>query len=335
MLIGFFLSVILAVIHPFAVQSSNIIEGRVTGPDNRPLQNVIVLLQNETYFEINRAYTDSAGRYRFNGIGRGNYYIQVEPGQYPYERQTQRLEVNPISGRPAGIAGSSGGGEIFRQDFIMRAASNPGSVLEPSGTVFVQPVPETAKKEYATALKALEKNSFDDASSSLKRAIELFPDYYDALELLGTELVRRKQYNEAVPLLSHAAEINKSGWRAFYSLGIAQAELNQRFDSLQALKRAAELNPNSANVHMRLGMELAKAEDTRADAIASLKRVSQIAGNSIPQVYWYLGALYNKAGQWREAADAFESFLKAAPDAAERERIKQIIKQLRDKAART
>jgi superkiller protein 3 len=196
-------------------------------------------------------------------------------------------------------------------------------------------VPETAKKEYTTALKALEKNSFDDASSSLKRAIELFPDYYDALELLGTELVRRKQYNEAVPLLSHAAEINKSGWRAFYSLGIAQAELNQRFDSLQALKRAAELNPNSANVHMRLGMELAKAEDTRADAIASLKRVSQIAGNSIPQVYWYLGALYNKAGQWREAADAFESFLKAAPDAAERERIKQIIKQLRDKAART
>ena len=335
MLAGFFLGVVLAVGHPFAFQSSNTIEGRVTGADNRPLLNVLVILQNETYFEINRAYTDSAGRYRFSGIGRGNYYIQVEPGQYPFERQTQRLEVNPISGRPAGIAGASGGGEIFRQDFVMRRASLPGNNLEPSGTVFVQPVPEGAKKEYSNALKALEKNSFDEAALSLKHAIELFADYYDALELLGTEFVRRKQYKEAVPLLAHAVEVNKSGWRAFYSLGIAQAELNQRLESLQALKRAAELNPNSANVHMRLGMELAKSEETRSEAIASLKRVTQIAGNSIPQVYWYLGALYNKSGQWREAADAFESFLKADPQAGERDKIKQIIKQLREKASKS
>src|ERR1044072_9362523 len=107
MLIGFFLSIVLAASHPFAVQSSNIIEGRVTGPDNRPLQNVVVLLQNETYFELNRAYTDYASRYRFGGIVRGNYYVQVEPGQYPFERQTQRLQVNPISGGPAGVGGSS------------------------------------------------------------------------------------------------------------------------------------------------------------------------------------------------------------------------------------
>ena len=335
MLIGFFLSIVLAVSNPLAFQSSNIIEGRVTGPDNRPLLNVRVLLQDENYSQINMAYTDGAGRYRFNGIGRGNYYIQVEPGQYNYDRQTQRLEVNPISGRRAGIGGSSGGGEIFRQDFVLRASSRPGNTPEPSGTVFLQPVPETAKKEYEGALKKFEKDSFDEATILLKHAIELFPDYYDALELLGTELVRRKEYKQASPLLAHAVEVNKSGWRAFYSLGIAQAELGQRLDAVQSLKHASELNPNSANVHMRLGMELAKDEQTRPDAIAALKKVTQIAGNSIPQVYWYLGALYNKAGQWREAADAFESFLKADPQAGERDKIKQMIKQLREKASKS
>jgi tetratricopeptide (TPR) repeat protein len=289
-----------------------------------------VILKDDGYAQVATARTDAAGRFRFGRLVSGNYYVEVEPDATNYERKTERVEIRPFNARRG-----SPSGEVFRIELILKVKSPPRDARFENKVVFYQPVPETAKKEYTTALKALEKNSFDDASSSLKRAIELFPDYYDALELLGTELVRRKQYNEAVPLLSHAAEINKSGWRAFYSLGIAQAELNQRFDSLQALKRAAELNPNSANVHMRLGMELAKAEETRADAIASLKRVSQIAGNSIPQVYWYLGALYNKAGQWREAADAFESFLKADPQAGERDKIKQIIKQLREKASKS
>jgi tetratricopeptide (TPR) repeat protein len=331
MLTALFISIILAFFNPFAAQSSNTIEGRVAGPDHRPLQNLRVTLQDGNYSEITSTITDAAGRFRFSGIGRGNYNIQVEPGRLPYERQTQRLEVNPISGRRAGPGGMGGGGEIFRLDFTLRSG-NTSSTVEPAGTVFIQPVPESAKKEYSNAIKSLEKESFDQAAGSLSRAIELFPEYYDALELLGTEYVKRKDYKQAAPLLARAVEVNKDGWRGFYSLGIAYSELGRHTESVQALKRAAELNPNSANAHMRLGMELAKSEQTRTEAIDSLKRVTQIAGNSVPQVYWYLGALYNKAGQWREAADAFDAFLKAAPDAAERDKIKLMIKQLRDKA---
>ena len=312
------------------VQGGSTLEGRLASEDHRPITDMRVILKDDGYSQVAVARTDAAGRFRFGRLVSGNYYVEVEPDATNFERKSERVEIRPFNARRG-----SNSGEVFRIELVLKAKRSPRDAGFENKVIFYQPVPETAKKEYSAALKALEKNSPDDAINSLKRAIDLFADYYDALELLGTELVRRKEYKDAVPLLSHAVEVNKSGWRAFYSLGIAQAELSQRFDSIQSLKRAAELNPNSANVHMRLGMELAKDEQTRPDAIASLKRVTQLAGNSIPQVYWYLGALYNKAGQWREAADAFEAFLKAAPDVVEKERIKQIIKQLRDKAART
>jgi len=312
------------------VQGGSTLEGRVTSEDHRPITDMRVILKDDGYGQVANTRTDAAGRFRFGRLASGNYYVEVEPDATNFERTLERVEVRPFNARRG-----SNSGEVFRIEIVLKVKKSPRDASFENKVIFYQPVPETAKKEYSTALKALEKNSFDEATLSLKHAIELFPDYYDALELLGTEYVRRKEYKEALALLSHAVEVNKSGWRAFYSLGIAQAELRMSADAIQSLKHAAELNPNSANVHMRLGMELAKDEQTRPDAIQSLKRVTQIAGNSIPQVYWYLGALYNKAGQWREAADAFESFLKADPQAGERDKIKQIIKQLREKASKS
>jgi tetratricopeptide (TPR) repeat protein len=315
------------------LQSGNTIEGRVTNEDRRPISDLRIFLKNDAYSQITSTITDAAGRFRFGRLVSGNYYVEVEPGPTDFERKTERIEVRPFNAR-------RGAGEVFRVDIILKidksAKGAAGRAVSAANRViFYQPVPESAKKEYSNAIKSLEKESFDQAAGSLSRAIELFPEYYDALELLGTEYVKRKDYKQAAPLLARAVEVNKDGWRGFYSLGIAYSELGRHTESVQALKRAAELNPNSANAHMRLGMELAKSEQTRTEAIDSLKRVTQIAGNSVPQVYWYLGALYNKAGQWREAADAFDAFLKAAPDAAERDKIKLMIKQLRDKASKT
>jgi tetratricopeptide (TPR) repeat protein len=335
MLISLFFSIIFAISPLFAFQSVNSIEGRVTGPDNRPLQNVRVLLQDDSYAQIQMAYTDGAGRFRFQGIPRGIYNIQVEPGQYNYDRQSARLDVNPISGRRAGVAGSSGGGEIFRQDFVLRSSNPINPDRDPAGSVFAQAVPETARKEYANAVKSLDKSDFDVAAQSLKQAITLFPDYYDALELLGTEYVKHRDYQAALPVLSHAVEVNDKGWRGYYSLGVAYSELKQPAESVKALKRATELNPGSTNAYMRLGIELAKSAQSIPEAIVALKKVTQLAGNSIPEAYLYLGALYNKTNQYSEAAKAFEDFLKAAPDAGEKEKIKQIIKDMREKAKKS
>jgi tetratricopeptide (TPR) repeat protein len=210
--------------------------------------------------------------------------------------------------------------------------SKPSVSAATKNVLFYQDVPEVAKKEYLSGVKLIDKGSFDLGVASLNRAIGIFPDYYDALELLGNEYVKRNEYKSAVPFLSRAVEINKDGWRGFYALGIAQYELNQREDGIRSLKRAVELNPDSANTNMWLGIALAQNSETRGEAIEALKKVTELAGNGIPAAYFYLGALYGKTNRYSEAAKAFEDFLKAAPEAGEREKIKQLIEEYRRKA---
>jgi tetratricopeptide (TPR) repeat protein len=312
------------------IQSRNTIEGRVTSSTGRPLTDMRVMLKTGSYSEIASALTDGSGRFRFMNLPSGNYIVEVEPGATEYERQAARIAAIPFKEQ-------SGHGELFRIDVVLypRRSNNSllGTFSSADAVVFHQEVPEVAKKEYEQGIKNLERGSFDSASQSLKRAIELFPDYYNALERLGSEYVLRDDAKSALPLLMHAVEINKDGWRAFYSLGIAKYKTNSLPESVKALQRAVELNPDSPHANMWLGMVLATDSTMRSTAIQSLEKASKLAKDPLPgQAYYYLGGLYIKNNQYKEAADAFETLLRVSPDIGDREKIKQMIGQLRQKA---
>jgi tetratricopeptide (TPR) repeat protein len=313
------------------IQTRNVIEGRVTSSTGRPLTDMRVMLKNGSYSEIASTLSDGSGRFRFMNLASGNYIVEVEPGATDYERQSARIAAIPFIER-------GGHGEVFRVDIVLvprRSNNNTlfGALNTSNAVLFHQDVPDVAKKEYEQGIKNLDRGSFDSATQSLKRAIDLFPDYYDALERLGSEYVAHDDAKSALPLLTHAVEINKDGWRAFYALGIAQYKMNHQAESVKALQRAVELNPDSPNANMWLGMVLATDPAMRAAAIQSLERASKMAKDPLPgQAYYYLGGLYIKNNQYKEAAAAFETLLRVSPEIGERDKIRQMIAQLREKA---
>jgi tetratricopeptide (TPR) repeat protein len=231
-----------------------------------------------------------------------------------------------------------GGADFYHIDFVLKPDRSGRPKAPPSGdgaapgTVFYQEVPAPAKAAFEQGSKSLKNNDLAGAEVALVRAVQLFPDYYDALELLGSEYVRYAQYDAAVPLLTHATEINQRSWEAYYGLGVALIELGQRSEGLTAVRHAIELNPNYINANMRLGLELAKEEATREEAIKSLTRVTQLAGKRLPDAYLKLASLYSAQKQYGEAASALEQFLKAVPNSPQRESIKLKISELRQKA---
>jgi cytochrome c-type biogenesis protein CcmH/NrfG len=330
----------------YSLQARNTIEGRVTGNDtNRGIENIRVFLLNDGYSQVGSAYTDPSGRYQFKNVSSGNYYVQVETSGTDYERQTQRVEINPISLR------GGGGAEFFHIDFVLRPRkttaqrTSGSSTATAKGVTFYQDVPDAARAEYQRGVKALQKDNFGEAVNALKKAVEIFPDYYDAMEALGSSYVRHKDYQAALPLLKHAVEINKNGWAGFYALGVTLVELDQRNDGLKALRRAVELNPDSPNASMRLGYELAneeqhhtqvneraQAQAEATEAIRLLKNAARLAGKSEPRVYVILAHLYSKYQQYAEAADALEAYLRADPQSDQRDQIKEKIEQLKRKA---
>jgi tetratricopeptide (TPR) repeat protein len=316
-----------------STQARNTIEGRVSTSDGRSISNARITLQNDSYSTVGSSYTDAAGRFRFMNISNGNYNVIIEPGPGTpdFERQLQRVQAQAFNSR------RSGGGEVFRVDFVIKPRAPSNTVLHNSGVdpnviVFHQDIPENARKEYDHGIKSIEKGDVNNALQSLQKAIAIFPNYYDALELLGTQYVKRQDYNAAKPLLIKAVVINRDGWRGFYSLGIAQMETKELSEGVKSLKRAAELNPESPNVNMRLGMVLMQNAETRAEAIQSFEKVTHLAKDSVPPAFFYLGVLYGKSERYGEAADALEHFLHIYPQAGEQDKLKQMIARYRQQS---
>ena len=216
-------------------------------------------------------------------------------------------------------------------DLMVRPKKSAAPAAPPAIN-FSQSVPEEAQKEYKRGVDNLKAKQADQAITSLKKAIEIFPDYYDALEQLGNTYVEQRDYQNAQPVLLHAIEINKDSWRAHYGLGIAQFNLNQRQNAILSLRRAIELNVDSVNAYMWLGIVLAQHSDTRLEAIGAFEKVVHLAKDEIPDAYFYLGSLYSRNNQYKEAADALEHFLRIATQVNDREKLKNLIQQLRQKA---
>lgn len=320
---------LVALAAPRVVMAQNIIEGRVTTEDGRSTENMRVFLIDDGSQQRAMTYVDASGRFRFSAA-KGTYLVQVEAAGSDYEPQSVRVEIfNPFARRstPTHVDIVLKLRDQLKRE---RAAPPPGS----ANIVFSQNVPQPAREAYEKASQSLAKNDLSNAVNLLKRALEIFPDYFDALETLGSEYVKQRSYDEAIPSLRRALQVNDKGWRSHYALGVALAETKQREEGIVELRRAVELNPESPNTNMRLGMELAKNQQTYAEAIRALEKVKSLAGKSIPDAYFYLASLYSKQEQYAEAADALETYLAAMPnaDATQRAQYQRAIERLRQKA---
>ena len=78
---------------PGLAQTSYDIEGIVYGPDSKPLERIVVSLQNQARAQIAQSITTNDGRYQFNRISAGTYYLVVKPNEMQYQQTVQRIEL--------------------------------------------------------------------------------------------------------------------------------------------------------------------------------------------------------------------------------------------------
>lgn len=311
-------------------QGRNTIGGHVFDTSRRPVEGVYVELLDEVDTVLRRVRTDGAGRYVFNNLSDGNFQLRVLTHGTNFVEQTRRVSITNFLG---GAAGQS-----YEEHFTLVAkqpsdAATAASSSTP-GVVFVQEgVPETAKAAYERGVKEMDREGGDKeaALADFKKAVELFPTYYMALERLGTEYVRRREFAAARDALIKAVEVNPRGQKSLFALGVAQYNLNQKAEAAASLRRSVELNPSSVNSQLWLGIVLLK-DGKAGEAEPHLKRAHDLGDGRVADVHMYLAQLYGDTKRYAQAADELEHFLKAAPQARDAENIRKLIKQLREKA---
>lgn len=302
--------------------NSNSISGHVSNDQRVPLADVRVELLNEVDSVIRTVKTDGSGLFVFRKLSDGTFQVRVQTSGTNYVSQTKRVDL----ARPHGF------GAAFEElDFILTTARNNSSTTKP-GVVFVQEVPEPARKLYQKGSELLEKsNKRQEAFAALKSAIDLFPQYFDALEMLGTEQVKDAQYEAAIPLLTKALEVNSRAYSSCFALGVAQFNVKQLQPAIESFRRAVSLNEKSINANLWLGIAL--RQTSRLDEAESyLKRADVLAESKLPEAHWQLALLFNQVKRYKEAADELEKFLKVQPDARDVELIKKLIQRLRQQS---
>ena len=310
----------------FRKQNRNTISGYVFDSQRRPVSGLYIELQNDVYSTLARIRTGGSGRFLFSNLSAGKFYIRVLTGGTNFEEQTQEVQIINFS-TPRGNSSA----ENVQKDFYLRPRRNESEKNEISGVIFVQDVPEKAGKSYKKAVALIDNGKTDDAIIELRNALEVFPDYYAALETLGNEYTKRQNFAEAQAIYSKAVAVNPRSYAGWYGLSFTSYGLREANAAIEAGEKAVLLKPDSVEAHLILGISY-RFGKLYEKAEKSFKQADKLAKGESADVHWNLALLYaHNFNRFNAAADELELYLKAAPDAENAPLVKKLIKQFREK----
>ena len=299
--------------HDIPGEGSNTIQGRIYLPAGQSLGGSAfkVRLESSNVFSTPSTVTDQDGAFRFNSLPPGDYTVVVDGGK---EYETSREPVN---------LDRSGGGRAVTVAVQMRLKANS------SNPAFAN-VPPAAIDLYQKGVAAAQKGNAKSAVELLNKAVIAHPNFALALNELGIQYLKLSQWDKAAETFEALLKLRPNDATTQLNLGIAFYNQNKLDQAETHLREALKLKSNGPSAHYYLGMALLRTKRYE-EAQKELQLTVSNGGENIALVHKYLGGLYMGAHQNAAAADELEKYLSLDPKAADAEKIKGTIKDLRAK----
>ncbi|HEY5067224.1 MAG TPA: tetratricopeptide repeat protein [Xanthobacteraceae bacterium] len=150
-----------------------------------------------------------------------------------------------------------------------------------------------------------------DAEKVFTRVLKAAPDYFEALNQLGTVKAQLGRMGEAHRLLSAAVKINPRAAGAWANLGQVQHALKRNDEALACLDKARALDRNDLailNQHANALLSLGRAEEALAEFQELLARAPQHA-----EARLNCGLAHAALGRHQQAVAEFDAALAAMP----------------------
>ncbi len=298
-----------------------VIHGHVSLPDGRGAAGVIVEVSGASGFSRS-ATTDDVGQYAINDVPRGRYSLAASNPAAP-EQYSERAEIEITRNTPQRVSLNiylhSGTKVTSGRD----STSTGVSVAEAS-----QRVPKGAQKEYEKAVKLGEKQQLDQALISFNRAIELFPEYFQAYAQRGHLRLSMGKISQAEKDFSDALELNPQYEPALRGTGIIKIRGEKFADALLDLERAVTLEPRDASAFLFLGFANASL-DRREEARAALLKALSLDAVGSARAHVYLANLEMRENRNQEAGSELEAYLAQVPNAPDADKLRALLAKIK------
>ena len=172
----------------------------------------------------------------------------------------------------------------------------------------------TTKETFDLAVQNHQKNNFKIAEKLYKEILNIDPDHFKSIHLLGTLSAQIKNFDQAKKFLERAIEIKNDYSETYYNLGNVLIELGEIQKAINCFKKVIKINPDNADAHNNLG-NLLKDLGKIQDAENCYKKAIQINPN-YTNAYNNLGTIFQKYKDFQEAIRLYEKTIQLNPNFA-------------------
>jgi predicted Zn-dependent protease len=290
------------------------ISGSVRSADGHPMGNIRVELRDGgTGSIVNSAYTGVGGTFEFRQIPQGIYEVVASSGTQQVEERVESTSMHAMVDLrlPSPANGSPNDGLGNR-----------------SVSVAQYRVSEAARDELRKAREATVKDKTDEAQKHLTRALDISPNYADALTLRAIFKLDAKDIDSAIEDLDNAIHSDPNCAMAYMALGSAYNMQAKFDDALLTLQRGQSLQPDAWQTYFEMGRAYAGKNDFEA-AVHALDRAQTMAPPEFQLIRLVRAHALLKLNRYGDASADLEAYLNRNPNGRDAAQAQKMLEQAR------
>jgi tetratricopeptide (TPR) repeat protein len=276
-----------------------------------------VILYSEANILVARQPASSNGRFRFNNLPMGLYYVAIEVEGSEVARVTADLRSPLLKDVRRDIA----------LQWRMPASSTKAGLVSVADTYARS---SDKDRVFNTATEAVGKRNYTKAAMLLQQLVAADAKDFEAWAVLANVHFVQKNLAEAENEYLHAIDARPGFFLALLNLGRLEITLKKYEVAVESLTRAVKVRGDSPDANYFLGESYLRLKKGSL-AVPYLNEALRLDPDGMAEVHLRLATLYQAAGLPGKAAVEYQAFLKKRPDYRDRRKLEKYIAENRQR----
>lgn len=287
----------LALLGGEAAAQTGTARGKVVDDKNQVIEGATILLEyTGGVTRKNETRTNKKGEYTQVGLAPGTYHITaskegLQPLTIEYRinlgEPTYLPDMKLVPARAGGAPGGGGGADPAKEKAMaeLRSSVDQAITLTKEGKLdeaealykdLAAKNPTFHQLYYNLAVVQMQKKDNAAAEASFQKALEIKPDYAEALNGLNTLYLSTGQAAKANELAAKAASANPNDAKAQFQVGYVAFNSGKYDEASEAFKKAEALDPTFAETYYFLGT-IALSQNKTEECATRLEKYLSLA----------------------------------------------------------